>query len=274
MEAGLHHFHLTSHEATPLLRRVRVLLLLCLSASGCLLLLPPDPVMTSVRDELKGGKAKCLVVFLPGVRDEAEDFDEKGFVAALREKNLSVDVISAQATMPYYTQGVLVERLGNDVIEPAQAKRYRQTWLIGVSMGGMGALLYSHAHSDEVTGVLALAPYLGKRSITKEIRAAGGLASWQAPAKPEKIDVMDDGVYQRELWRWLQALTAGKEKGPELYLGWGQEDPWLAESCELLGEALPESRRYTVPGGHKWTSWKKVLDQFLNDSRFAKSCAR
>lgn len=230
--------------------------------------------MTSVRDELKGGKAKCLVVFLPGVRDEAEDFDEKGFVAALRERKLSVDVISAQATLPYYTQNVLVERLGVDVIAPAQAKGYRQTWLIGVSMGGMGTLLYSHAHADEVTGVLALAPYLGKRSITKEIRAAGGLASWQAPEKPATVDVTDDGVYQRELWRWLQALTVGKEKGPKLYLGWGLEDPWLAEPCELLGEALPESRKYTVPGGHKWISWKKVLDLFLDDSDFSRSCAR
>lgn len=255
---------------------MRVLLPLCLCFfSGCLVLLPPGQVMTSVRDPLKGGKAKCLVIFLPGVKDKAEDFDEKGFVAALRERKLSVDVISAQATLPYYTLGLLVQRLGDDIIAPAQAaKSYTQTWLIGVSMGGMGALLYSHAHPDEVTGVLALAPYLGKRSITKEIRAAGGLASWQAPEKPEKVDAMNDGVYQRELWRWLQALTAGKEKGPKLYLGWGRQDPWLAQPNELLGEALPENRKYTVPGGHKWSSWKEVLELFLDDSDFARSCAR
>ena len=230
--------------------------------------------MPSVRHELPEGKAKCLVVFLPGVRDAAEDFDEKGFIDTLRAHQLSVDVVSAEATLPYYTQGVLVERLEADVFAPAQARKYRQKWLIGVSMGAWGTLLYSHAHPDHVTGVLAMAPYLGKRYISNEIRDAGGLASWHAPQKPEKLDVKDDAAYQRELWRWLQALSSGKEKGPELYVGWGTADPWLAEPVSLLAAALPGQRTFPVEGAHQWTAWKKVLELFLADSEFSKSCAR
>lgn len=228
--------------------------------------------MVSVRHSLPQGQAKCLVVFLPGVRDAAEDFDEQGFIDALRAHQLSVDVVSAQATLPYYTHSVLVERLEADVIVPSQSRNYAQTWLIGVSMGGLGTLLYSHAHPDHVTGVLAMAPYLGKRYISTEIRDAGGLASWNAPQKPEKLDVKDDAAYQRELWRWLQALSSGKEKGPEIYVGWGTADPWLAEPVSILAAALPGQRTFPVEGGHEWIAWKKVLELFLADSSFSTSC--
>lgn len=226
--------------------------------------MPTPTPMTSLRDELPGGNAKCLVLFLPGAGDSANDFVRYGFVEALRQRGLSVDIVSANATLGYYAKGMVMERLHTDVILPARAKSYAQTWVMGMSMGGMGTLLYSHDHPDEVTGVLALAPYLGDRALSDEIRAAGGLASWQAPAK-------GSSDYQRELWRWLQAVTSGKEAGPRLYLGWGTEDR-LGPSAELLAATLPEAQVFRVPGGHKWTSWKKVLDVFLADSDFARGC--
>ncbi len=246
-----------------------VLTLLLLGSSGCLALLPAPTPMSAVDDLLPGGGAKCLVVFLPGAGDSADDFTRYGFVEALRQRGLSVDIVAANATLGYYARGLTVERLHADVIAPARARGYQQTWLIGMSMGGMGTLLYSHEHPDEVTGVLALAPYLGERSIADEIAAAGGLATWHAP---QKVPISAE-TYQRELWRWLQAVTAGQEPGPKLYLGWGTEDR-LGVAAALVAARLPEQHTFTVPGGHKWTSWKKVLDAFLGDSDFSKSCAR
>jgi S-formylglutathione hydrolase FrmB len=234
--------------------------------------MPASAPMTSERDYFPGGKAKCLVIFLPGVRDTASDFQANGFIGALRSRGFSVDVISAEATLSYYTQGLLVQRLEADVIGPARARGYQQTWIIGMSMGGMGTLLYSHAHANEVTGVLALAPYLGSRAIHRQIINEGGLASWSAPDRITKVTLMSDRAYQRELWRWLQAITSGREKGPTLYVGWGSEDPWLERPSALLGAALPSGHAYTVPGGHNWKTWSKVLDQFLTDSDFARGC--
>ena len=218
--------------------------------------------MTSLRDELPGGGAKCLVVFLPGAGDSAADFEKNGFVSALRNKGLSVDMVSAQATLGYYLKGAVLERLSTDVIGSSRAKGYQQTWLIGMSMGGMGTLLYSRAHPDEVSGVLALAPYLGQRELIDEIKAAGGLAAWNAAG---------DGD-ERALWRWLKAITSGTERGPNLYVGWGTEDR-LREGDALLGAALPKDHVINVPGGHKWTSWKTILERFLLDSDFTRSCA-
>jgi pimeloyl-ACP methyl ester carboxylesterase len=246
--------------------RILALLLCC---SGCAAFLPAPTPMTSLRDELPGGEAKCLVVFLPGAGDRASDFVKYGFVQALREKNLSVDVVAADATLGYYAKGLLLERLHTDVVAPARARSYQQTWVMGMSMGGMGTLLYSHEHAADVNGVLLLAPFLGDGSVSSEVAAAGGLSKWRAPAKAP----ITEGTYQREVWRWLQAVTAKQEPGPTLYLGWGTEDR-LGKSAEVLAAALPEGHVIKVPGAHKWTSWKAVLDLFLADSDFIRSCGR
>jgi hypothetical protein len=245
-------------------------LLLC--CAGCAIFYPAVTPMVTVEHDLSK-RAKCLVIFLPGMGDVATDFEEGGFVESVRARGLSVDVIAAQATLAYYTKGTVVERLGEDVLQQAKKQqRYRQTWLIGMSMGGLGSLLYAHDHPTEITGVLALAPFLGTHPVANKIREEGGLAKWQAP---EKVEVTDEDTSILELWRWLQALTTGKERGPRVYLGWGTEDKALGVSNEVLAEALPPSRRFPVPGeGHKWAAWKPAFDLFLDDSDFRKGCGR
>lgn len=146
----------------------------------------------------------------------------------------------------------MVERLGEDVLAPAKLRNYRQTWLIGLSMGGLGTLLYAHDHPRDITGVLALAPFMGTPPLTQEITDAGGLAKWRAP---QKVVVRDEDTSLLELWRWLQALTAGREPGPRLYLGWGGEDELVGASNALLAGALPAQRRFNVPGKHERTAW-------------------
>lgn len=231
-------------------------LLLCLS--GCLATLPAPTPMASVRDTRAG--AKCLVVFLPGAGDTAQDFARHGFVEALRAKGLSVDIVSANATLGYYVKGTVLERLETDVIAPARSGQ--QLWLAGVSMGGLGTLAYSRAHPDAVHGVVALAPYLGERELIREIQATGGLASWNG----------EGGTDERELWRWLKAVTSGQARGPVIHVGWGMEDR-LREGDALLGAALPPERVFTVAGGHKWTTWKVLFERFLAESEFTRECA-
>lgn len=249
---------------TPLL-----LLLAALTSSCAAFLAAPTP-MTSVKHELPGGNAKCLVVYLPGAGDTAASFEKYGFVEAMKRESLSVDVIATDATIGYYMKGIMPERLEADVMKAALGKRYEQVWVIGMSMGGMGTLLYSHEHVDTVTGIFMLAPFLGERALTDEIKAAGGLRQWKAPARVERIT---SDTYQRELWRWLQGITAGSEKGPNLYLGWGTEDS-LGGPAAVLAEVLPQGHVFTTPGPHKWAPWKALLDKFLADSDFTRSCQR
>ncbi|MFZ5440248.1 MAG: alpha/beta hydrolase-fold protein [Myxococcota bacterium] len=239
---------------------MRTLLVLVMVLPSCARWSAAPTPMTAVRDEL-GHPAKCLVVFLPGAGDVAADFERHGFFEEVRQRNLSVDLVAADATFGYYSRGITVERVHEDVVTPQLARGYAQVWVMGMSMGGLGTLLYAKEHAHEVHGVLALAPFLGDAKLLDELRAAGGLKAWRAEP---------GGDYQRELWRWLQATTSGAP-GPELYLGWGTEDR-LGRSAEVLAAALPPEHVFTVPGGHKWTTWRVLLARFLDASDFKAAC--
>lgn len=246
---------------------LRFLALTCVVlTTGCAAFMRAPNPMESVAAPLPAGGAKCLVVFLPGAGDRATDFEKHGFIDAIRSRGLSVDVVAADATMGYYAKGQLVERLGTDVVLPAQKTAYQQTWVIGMSMGGMGTLLYSRDHADEVTGLLLLAPFLGSPGLAQDIREAGGLTKWVAPAKVERVT---EDNYQGEMWRWLQELTRTSQ--PKVYLGWGVEDG-LGKQAQVLADVLPADHVFTVPGAHKWAPWKTILEKFLDASDFGRDC--
>jgi pimeloyl-ACP methyl ester carboxylesterase len=235
---------------------------------GCVALMPAPTPMRNVEYESPLRPAKCLFVLLPGAGDHAERFRQQGFVEDLQNSKLSIDIRAVDATMGYYMKGSLLDRLETDVIAPAKARGYEEIWLAGPSMGGLGSLLYSRVHSAEVTGVLAIAPFLGDKDLIEEIVAAGGLKQWQAPPR---VDTMSRDSYQRELWRWLQAVTQGREAAPAIFLGYGESDR-LSRADSLLADALPASRVFLTNGGHEWPVWRRVLASFLQSPEFATHC--
>jgi pimeloyl-ACP methyl ester carboxylesterase len=210
--------------------------------------------------------ARCLMVFLPGLGDTAEAFERRGFVSEVRAQDMSIDMVAADASLGYYAKGILTERLFTDVVQPRSGRGYEQVWLVGMSMGGLGTVLYSRQRpAGETYGVLALSPYLGEEEVSDAVRSAGGLQSWKAPPR---VSAMNASNYTVELWRWLQAVSAGREPGPQLYLGYGLQDH-LAQVDTLLGADLPEDRVFTIDGGHNWTTWRTLFARFLHTSALA-----
>jgi pimeloyl-ACP methyl ester carboxylesterase len=245
-----------------------VLALALCPLAGCSLVFRAPVPMRAVDFPAKQGSAKCLVVFLPGYGDGAQEFETQGFVEEFRRRGLAVDMVAAEATVGYYTRGSFAERLSSDVIAPRRARGYAETWLIGPSMGGFGTLFYARQHLADVTGVLALAPYLGDKDLIEEVYRGGGLHKWAAPPPVEKLT---DKNYQPELLRWLQAVTRGQEQGPLLNLGFGHNDK-LAHADELLAAVLPPEHVYRNEGNHKWGPWRDLLSQFLDRGELAKHC--
>jgi hypothetical protein len=227
----------------------------------------PEP-LRSIEYANAAAPAKCLFVLLPGRGDRAEAFEKRGFIDELRAHRLSADVRATDATFGYYMRGTFLDRLSADVIAPAKARGYQEIWIAGPSMGGFGALFYTHAHTADISGVLAIAPFLGDKDVIQEIAAAGGLQSWQAP--PPALPMNRDN-YQREMWRWLQAVTQGREPAPPIYLGYGRSDK-LAPADELLRAALPAERVFLTDGIHEWGAWRRVLKSFLESPQFAGHC--
>ncbi len=214
---------------------------------------PAKPLRTVELAPRVGGS--CLVVLLPGRWDEPERFGRAGFAAAVARRGLQLDLVAVDAHLGYYRDRSVVERLRADVVAPSRAAGYREIWLVGISLGGLGGLTYLREHPDDVAGVLALAPYLGEADLVREIEAAGGAASW----RPRRSG---DGVgFGVELWSWLAPWVAARS-GPPLHLGWGEQDD-LAPASRLLAALLPREQVYAQAGGHDWRTWERLWEQFL-----------
>ncbi|CAN5376024.1 hypothetical protein BH11MYX1_BH11MYX1_02470 [soil metagenome] len=233
--------------------------------SACASWLPaPVPMHTRASTQQAGHHARCLLVMLPGLGDDDSVFIDHGFVAALRERELSVDVITAAASLGYYAQNTLRSRLEADVLGPAQRVGYDQIWFAGVSLGGFGSIMMAHDHAKELAGIILLAPYLGDDDLLDEIAQAGGVDRWQ----PGTIKPAD---YEREMWRWLKDATAHPTTAPAIYLAAADQDK-LAAGHRLLAHVLAPERRFRTRGNHDWEPWQILWADFLDHSDFAARC--
>jgi pimeloyl-ACP methyl ester carboxylesterase len=207
----------------------------------------------------------CAVVFLPGFGDDEHSFVDHGFIAVLREHHLAIDAYSADATYGYYGGRSLLPRLREDVLRPLRAAGYRELWIVGVSMGGLGAVLLARDQHPTIAGVYLLAPYLGSDALLREIQQAGGLARWD-PGPPGADDY-------HEVWRYLQAVTGSPEGPPLLFFGAGDDDRHRVPGRHPLVEALPADHVYHTPGGHDWGPWSRLWGDFLEHSELRSRCA-
>ncbi len=199
-----------------------------------------------------------VLVMLPGFGDRPGAFERHGFIEAVHTLDPTIEIVAVDAHFGYYRKNTIVTRVYDDVIAPAIASGADEIWLLGISMGGSGALSIAELHADEIDGIILLAPYTGGSDFAEEIREAGGLDAW------ETHTVADEKVrpaHFRSLWAWMDGYTTGEQR-PTLYLGVGTDDGF-ERGADLIGEHLPEGHYQTLPGGHDWTVWGPLFDGFL-----------
>ena len=197
------------------------------------------------------------MVFLPGAGDTAEDYAEHGFVAELRRARIRADVASVDATQHYYRRGDVMQRLRDDVLQPAR-ERYETLWLVGISMGGGGALRFAADHPGLVDGVTVIAPFMGSRAWMRRIRGLGG-ASHLELSEAERAN-----AYGRA-WHWV-----GHREAP-LYVAWGAED-FLRDVAETMALELPASHVIRGGGGHAWVAWRDLWKGFIRGGALQRAC--
>ncbi len=203
--------------------------------------------------------AKRLVVVLPGRGDDIADLRRSGIVQAVQSAWPDADVILTGLALGFYMEGQVDQRLQAEVIAPARRRGYKQVWLLGASLGGMGALFHDRGYPGGVDGLVLLAPYLGEKPVLQEIAAAGGVANWQAPPVPATINA--DNV-QRELWRHLQTWRATPARAANVWLAWGKDDRFR-DSMPLLASLLPPGHELVREGGHDWETWSGATREIL-----------
>jgi len=196
------------------------------------------------------------MVWLPGAFHSAQDFLAAGFAEAVHARRAALDLLFVDMELEHVGDRSVLGRLRTDIVLPARAAGV-SIWLGGISLGGLFALDYAASHPDELDGLCLLAPYLGNRIMTSEIAHAPGLAAWQ----PGELAESDE---ERRIWRYIKSRRTDSRP---LYLGFGQGDRF-SEAHGLLAATLPAESVDVIAGGHEWSTWVRLWENFL-DSRFA-----
>jgi hypothetical protein len=232
------------------------------ACTGCALFKPvKDKLDLVVKQSACDTPARTLLVLLPGRFDDPKDLIDRGFVDAVRTRQIHADIVIPDLHFGYYLARTAIDRLHLDVVAPARNAGYEQLWLAGISLGGLGALLHGQ-HYGPADGMVLIAPYLGAPRVHEEIWRAGGLRQWNA----ETSEAED---YERALWDWLRGF-GDKERGAQvpapMFIGYGTADRF-ASANRLLASSLPDAHEIPVEGGHDWTPWLHVWERFLEQAQ-------
>jgi pimeloyl-ACP methyl ester carboxylesterase len=201
-----------------------------------------------------GQPAATRVLFLPAAYTGPEDFVRAGFVTAVRERQLPVDLHFAEVNLQHLTDRTILRRIRHELVLPARAEGCRSLWLCGISLGGFIALAYAERYGQEIDGLSLLAPYLGNHMVTGEIERARGLQGWQ----PGELAEDDD---ERRVWQFIK--THDRRITP-IYLGYGEADRF-AHSHRMMAKALPPENVTVLPGEHDWGAWSPLWARFLDE---------
>jgi pimeloyl-ACP methyl ester carboxylesterase len=203
----------------------------------------------------RGRTAPARIVLLPGAFGSPDGFLAAGFDAAVRSRELPLDLEFVALELAHVADRSMVDRLAQQIIAPARAAGCRLIWIGGISLGGFLALTLAARYPTAVDGLCLLAPYLGGRPVTNEIRAAGAASAWLRL----QTDTQMQGDEDRELWRFIAQGMGGLP----VWLGLGHQDRFL-DRHRLLAAELVAQAVFTLDGGHDWPTWRKLWDNFLN----------
>jgi len=204
-----------------------------------------------------GASAKLLVVLIPGAYEMPRDLQGAGFLSAVRDSCLDIDIALVAPQLAHVTDRSVLARLRTELVGPARSAGEVAVWFAGISLGGFLALLYAAQYTTELDGVCLLSPYLGNRMITTEICGFESLADWSTGTS----GLQDELAEERCVWRYIAGRASA---APRIhYLGYGREDRF-ASAQGLLAAQLSPRAVDIVEGGHEPKVWRHLWDRFLD----------
>jgi pimeloyl-ACP methyl ester carboxylesterase len=200
-------------------------------------------------------RSDTLLVLLPPALANIDDFYTQGFVDAVRQRQLPVDLLLADTSGQQVLDKTVVADLHTLVVQPARERGYRAIWLVGISLGAFSALHYAAHHANLLSGLYLLSPYPGTGDVLDEIRAAGGAGPWSQQ--------QHTCVDERAWWHWLAQQSTHGAWPTAVYFGTGSNDRFQRGQV-LMSDLLPPDRVFTLPGAHQWVTWKALWEHWLD----------
>lgn len=235
--------------------------LIALPFTGCRLLLqkPTRPVRKLIFRP-SDGEAKETIVLLPGRLSPPEEFVQYGVVKEIQSRRPHAEIIVPDLHLGYYMAGLADVCLHDEILSSARSQKHKVT-ILGVSMGGLGALMYSLRYPGEVDELLLLSPFVGEEALITEIQAVGGLPKWESNVNIPR------GKEQalRKCWGEIkrQWLPSGSSVRPTMKLAVGREDRLLRSNAYFAKEILRKGEFIELDGGHDWDCWLRCTQAVL-----------
>ncbi len=211
-------------------------------------------------DTLPGGKPDGdeLVVFLPGRWSRVEEFEREGFFEIAGRRWPDARLAAVDLHLGYFKNRTMARRLHEDVVLPARRDGVTKLRIVGISMGGLGALIYDVEYPGSADELILLSPFLGEEDALREIEAAGTLADW-SPGPVMEAD------FTRKLWLGLRKHQREREReaSPRILLGCGKGDRLAASNRLFAREFLESDDPRWIAGGHDWPTWRTLFEELI-----------
>ena len=230
---------------------------------GCVSTRPLESPIPITSYEARDGRSDELIIFLPGRRDHMDAFERSDFIDILQQSNRAADSIVIDAHMGYYQDGSLPERVYREILVPFYQRGYRHFIMVGISLGGYGALWINSNYGDWISGLVLIAPYLGQPSLIEQIEAKGGVHSW-------RLQLDHPPGIEEKAWIWIDDMVKPScEENKPLILAVGLEDDFR-RATELLAEFHTGSGLFTDNGGHNWKTWRSLWSDITKSQSWEK----
>ena len=188
-----------------------------------------------------------LIVLLHGRGGAATNFVNYGAVEQIMACQPKANIVGVDSHFGYYRERIIEERLREDIIRPALDNGTRQVWIFGISMGGLGSLVYRQRYPEDIEAVILMAPYLGEWDELGIYVQNPELA--RQSGDPDFVKIWD-------------ALTTIPVDDPAITLAYGEDDD-SNQQHRWIASLLDQSRIITGPGGHNWDTWKNLWPEAL-----------
>jgi S-formylglutathione hydrolase FrmB len=184
-------------------------------------------------------------------------FAESGLILVMPEGSSSYFVNAAEPAGDRY-EDYIVKDVISDVEKRFPAATVRSSRaIIGVSMGGFGAVNLSLRHPDLFFFVGGLSPAVDVPSRQFSIKRIEQWRRFRAVFGPW------NGVKQRENDPFVLARSVEPAPAPYFFLTCGEQEGFLGpdrEFAKLLTARHFQFEIHTAPGGHDWNQWNQWLE--------------
>lgn len=222
-------------------------LLLC---TGCAALFqPPTAAQLPVRVYGDIDTARHITVLLPGIRDRGDDFVKEGFIEIAKpslQQHQDTALITVDAHWGYYREQTVHELIDRDILSKYPDKLFT---LVGVSLGGFGALLAASHHPDRIRSLVLLSPFLGEDDyqFLERLKRSG--------VQPQEGDE-DLETVLTQVWAFL----TGSHREIPVFLGFGHLDSFAPYYAQLMAMQAENISYLAISGDHDWETWRRLWE--------------